>query len=142
MLSAATCGRCARWLIRSSIGPAPPVDQLIMTGQRFLVSSMIFANVSFDHVGEPSSLRAWMWTIAAPASYARFASSANSTGVYGIAGQCFLVVTAPVRAQDRTTLSADDTGRALPLVEGESSAAALRTCYSDTWGTRGWSWRC
>src|SRR5437868_13230908 len=66
---------------------------------------MIRANVSFDHVGDPSSLRAWMWTIAAPASYARRASSAISTGVYGMAGQCFLVVTAPVSAHDRMTLS-------------------------------------
>src|ERR1700760_2535087 len=64
---------------------------------------MIFANVSLFQVGEPSSLRAWMWTIAAPASYARFASSAISTGVYGIAGQCFLVVTAPVSAHERMT---------------------------------------
>ena len=44
------------------------VDQLLSTGQRCLVSAMIRANVSFDQVGEPSSLRAWMWTIAAPAS--------------------------------------------------------------------------
>src|SRR3954470_20971547 len=109
MLSAATAGRCARWLIRSLIGPAPPVDQLISTGQRALVSAMIFANVSLLHVGDPSSLRAWMWTIEAPASYARFASSAISTGVYGIAGQCFFVVTAPVRAQEMMTLSLVDT---------------------------------
>src|SRR5919106_1543798 len=105
MLSAAMCGLSARWLTRSLIGPAPPVDQLIRTGQRAFVSRMIAANVSFDHVGEPSSLRAWMWTIAAPASYARFASSAISTGVYGMAGQCFFVVTAPVRAHERITLS-------------------------------------
>ena len=32
-------------------------------------------------VGVPSSLRAWMWTTAAPASYARFASSPISAGV-------------------------------------------------------------
>src|SRR6195952_2306328 len=104
MLSAAIAGRCTRWLIRSDIGPAPPVDQLMRIGQRALVSPMICANVSGSHGGEPSSLRAWMWTTAAPASYARLASSAISTGVYGIAGQCFLVVTAPVRAQDTMTL--------------------------------------
>src|SRR3954453_17911039 len=123
MLSAATCCRWARWLIRSSIGPAPPVDPLIMTGQRFLVSSINFANVSFDHVGEPSSLRAWMCTIAAPASYARFASSAISTGVYGIAGQCFFVVPAPVRAQDKITLSDADTPRQLREPAARSSPA-------------------
>src|SRR5688500_18301495 len=66
---------------------------------------MIASNVAFAHVGEPSSLRAWMCTTAAPASYARFASSAISTGVYGIAGQWRFVVTAPVKAQDRITLS-------------------------------------
>ena len=91
--------------MRSLIGPAPPVDQLIKTGQRALVSSMIRWNVSLLHVGEPSSLRAWMCTIAAPASYARLASSAISTGVYGIAGQCFFVVTAPVKAHEMMTLS-------------------------------------
>src|SRR6478736_2476376 len=87
---------------------------------------MIRANVSFAHVGEPSSLRAWMCTIAAPASYARFASSAISTGVYGIAGQCFLVVTAPVRAQEMITLSAADTGEPLPPGRAESSAEGER----------------
>src|SRR3569623_641934 len=92
--------------MRSRIGPAPPGDQLISTGQRAFVSSMILAKVSFDQVGEPSSLRAWMWTSAAPASYARFASSASSTGVYVSAGQCFLVVTAPVRAQEMMDLGA------------------------------------
>src|SRR5258707_15727202 len=103
MLSAAIAGRCARCFTRSVIGPMPPVDQLTSTGQRARISSMIFWNVSGAQVGEPSSLRAWTWTIAAPASYARRASSAISTGVYGIAGQCFFVVTAPVSAQDRIT---------------------------------------
>src|SRR5215510_822801 len=93
--------------MREVIGPAPPVDQLMSTGQRALVSRMIAAKVSRDHVGEPSSLRAWMCTIDAPASYARRASSAISTGVYGIAGQCFFVVTAPVSAHERMTLSAE-----------------------------------
>src|SRR5262245_52667158 len=72
---------------------------------------MIFWNVGGAHVGAPSSVRAWMCTIAAPASYARRASSAISTGVYGIAGQCFLVVTAPVSAHDRMTLSPDTPGQ-------------------------------
>jgi ActR/RegA family two-component response regulator len=74
-------------------------------------------------VGEPSSLRAWMWTTAAPASYARRASSAISTGVYGIAGQCFLVVTAPVRAQDTMTLSASVTPRQLREPRRRSSTS-------------------
>src|SRR6266540_2242943 len=92
MLSAAICGRSARCDTRAVIGPAPPVDQLMSTGDRARVSSWIRANVSLLHVGAPSS-------------YARLASSAISTGVYGMAGQCFLVVTAPVSAHERMTLS-------------------------------------
>src|SRR4051812_19314713 len=88
------------------------------TGQRARVSRMIASKVSRDQVGEPSSLRAWMCTTAAPASYARRASSAISTGVYGIAGQCFLVVTAPVKAHDRITLSAEE-----ELIRGGSRPA-------------------
>ena len=45
------------------------------------ISIAICSNVSGLQVGEPSSLRAWMWTTAAPASHARRASSAISTGV-------------------------------------------------------------
>jgi hypothetical protein len=59
----------------------PPVDQLIKTGQRARVSSMIALNTAVSHVGSPWSVRAWMWTMAAPASWARLASSAISTGV-------------------------------------------------------------
>src|SRR5262245_60821096 len=60
-----------------------------------------------------------MCTMLAPASYARLASSAISTGVYGIAGQCFLVVTAPVSAHERMTLSA------WLIARGSRSARAL-----------------
>jgi hypothetical protein len=103
MLSAAMCGRVFRCSTRSFIGPAPPVDQLMSTGQRFWISVWIAANVSGAHVGRPWSVRAWTCTIAAPASYARFASSAISTGVYGIAGHSCLAVTAPVSAHEMMT---------------------------------------
>ena len=33
------CGRRARWWTRSVIGPAPPVDQLIITGERAFVAA-------------------------------------------------------------------------------------------------------
>jgi hypothetical protein len=39
-----------------------------MMGQRLRVSSLIAAKVPVSNVGEPSSLRAWMCTTAAPAS--------------------------------------------------------------------------
>jgi len=65
-----------------------PVEKFRMIGQRLRVSSLIFANVAVENVGVPSSLRAWMWTTAAPASYARLHSSAISPGVYGMYGHC------------------------------------------------------
>src|SRR5262245_33555336 len=76
-----------------------------------------------------------MWTMAAPASYARFASSAISTGVYGMAGQCFFVVTAPVSAQDTITLSSVDTGgtspRACQLSSGERERGYVSEILDD-----------
>ncbi len=36
--------------------------------ERAFTSSMIRANTAGSQVGAPSSVRAWMWTIAAPAS--------------------------------------------------------------------------
>jgi len=38
------------------------------TGQRFWISLWIEANTAGSHVGMPWSVRAWTWTIAAPAS--------------------------------------------------------------------------
>jgi hypothetical protein len=43
----------------------------------------------------PSGVRAWMWIIEQPSSTARFASAAYSSGVYGIAGHCSRLATAP-----------------------------------------------
>src|SRR6266545_2419118 len=105
MLSAAMSGRVLRCSTRALIGPAPPVDQLMRTGERLWISSLMRRKVSASQVGAPSSVRAWTCTMAAPASCARRASSPSSAGVYGMAGQCFLLVTAPVRAQERITLS-------------------------------------
>ena len=72
---------CAMWATRLSIGPAPPVEKFRITGQRLRVSSAMAAYVEGSKVGPPASVRAWMWTTAAPASYARRASSAISAGV-------------------------------------------------------------
>src|SRR5258708_6397175 len=46
-----------------------------------------------------------MWTTAAPASWARFASSAISTGVYGMWGHWERFARTPERAAVTTTLS-------------------------------------
>ena len=67
---------------RSAAGmPTEPVEKLMITSLRERTSSKIRRKVSGDQVGVPSSLRAWMWTIAAPASAARRDSSPISAGV-------------------------------------------------------------
>jgi hypothetical protein len=61
------------------------------------------AKTSGRQDGLPSSSRAWMCTTWAPASQARLASSAISTGVYGIAGHCARLASTPVSAQETMT---------------------------------------
>ena len=56
---------------------------------------MIARKSSTSYDGTPSGVRAWMWIIDAPSSTARRASSAYSSGVYGIAGHCSRFATAP-----------------------------------------------
>src|SRR5258708_9759171 len=95
----------AMWPTRSSIGiPTAPVEKLMMMSVRLRISSMIWRYFSTAKLGVPSSLRAWMWTTAQPASAQRRASSAISTGVYGMYSHCLRVVSAPVRAAVMTTL--------------------------------------
>ncbi len=70
MFSAAISGR-ALADVRALLGDSStivPVEKLRMTGQRLRTSSLMRANVAGEKVGEPSSLRAWMCTTAAPAS--------------------------------------------------------------------------
>ena len=88
MLRAAISGRLSRTAVHGSLTSSAivPVEKFRSTGQRLRVSCVIRANVAGLVVGVPSSLRAWRWTTAAPASYARRASSAISTGVYGMYG--------------------------------------------------------
>ena len=97
-----TCAMCAT---RPSIGPAPPVEKFRIIGQRLRVSEAMAAYVEGSKVGPPSSVRAWMWTTAAPASCARRASSAISTGVYGTHGHWSRLASTPVSAQVTITLS-------------------------------------
>src|SRR6267378_4139814 len=80
-----------------------PVEKLTITSVRARTSAKISANVSTRQSGPPSGVRAWMWTIAAPASAARPASSPNSLGVYGMAGHWSRVASTPVSAAVTTT---------------------------------------
>src|SRR4051812_21586363 len=118
MLSAPSAGRtCAMWATRPSIGPAPPVEKFRMTGHRCAISRAIAAYTSGAYVGPPSSVRAWMCTTAAPASNARRASSAISSGVYGTQGHWSRLASTPVSAQVTITLPSSISG---PLEVGFS----------------------
>src|SRR5215211_1529050 len=59
------------------------------------MASVIARKSSTSKEGTPSGVRAWMWIIDAPSSTARLASAAYSSGVYGIAGHCSRLATAP-----------------------------------------------
>src|SRR3954469_5302480 len=132
MFSAPSAGRtCAMWATRPSIGPAPPVEKFRMTGQRCAISRAIAAYTSGAYVGPPSSVRAWMCTTAAPASYARAASSAISAGVYGTHGHCSRVARTPGSAQVTITLSV------LISASLEVGLALLAKCRDPLGGVRG-----
>ena len=70
----------------------------LITSLRERTSSLMAPKVSRLQSGPPSGARAWMCTMAAPASAARRASSPISDGVYGIAGQRSRLASTPVRA--------------------------------------------
>src|SRR5579864_4661947 len=108
MLRAAISGRSSRmWAIRSAAGkPTAPVEKLMITSVRARTSDRISVKVSTLQSGPPLGVRAWMCTIAAPASAARFASSAISRGEYGMAGHWSRVASTPVKAALMTTLTA------------------------------------
>src|SRR3954462_898602 len=59
------------------------------------IASVIARKSSISYDGTPSGVRAWMWIIVAPSSTARLASAAYSSGVYGMAGHCSRLATAP-----------------------------------------------
>src|SRR2546425_5470722 len=106
MFSAAISGlRSRMWAMRSSGGmPTAPVEKLMIASVRARTAEKISAKVSTLQSGPPSGLRAWMCTIAAPASAARLASSPISLGVYGMAGHCSRVASTPVSAAEMTVL--------------------------------------
>src|SRR3954469_3598555 len=60
------------------------------------IASVIARKSSTSYDGVPSRVRAWVWIIDAPSSTARRASSAYSSGVYGIAGHWSRLATAPL----------------------------------------------
>src|SRR5918997_2789392 len=59
------------------------------------IASVIARKSSTSYDGVPSGRRAWMWIIAPPSSTIRRASAAYSCGVYGIAGHCSRLASAP-----------------------------------------------
>src|SRR4051794_1277635 len=60
------------------------------------MASVIARKSSISYDGTPSGVRAWMWIIDPPSSTTRRASSAYSSGVYGIAGHWSRFATAPL----------------------------------------------
>jgi hypothetical protein len=62
---------------------APPVVIPITTSLRFFMPESMCSKVSCDAVGEPSSFRAWICTIDAPAFAASTAWLIMSSGVFG-----------------------------------------------------------
>ena len=64
-------------------------------GQAALMASITTRKRSRSWVGVPSSQRTWTWMTAAPASKALLASRTISSTVYGTAGFCSLVTSAP-----------------------------------------------
>src|SRR3954452_15012397 len=69
---------------------------MITSSTALRMASDIAAKSSISYDGTPSGVRAWMWIMLAPSSTARRASSAYSSGVYGIAGHWSRLATAPL----------------------------------------------
>jgi hypothetical protein len=61
--------------------PTAPVEKLMTTSLLARTSWKMRRKVVTLQSGPPSGVRAWMWTMAAPASAARLASSPISSGV-------------------------------------------------------------
>src|SRR3954464_14874069 len=76
-----------------------------------LIASVIARKSSTSYDGVPSGLRAWMWIITPPPSTILRASAPYSSGVYGIAGHCSRLASAPEIEQVMTTGSSTDMGR-------------------------------
>src|ERR1043166_1615547 len=67
------------------------------------IASVIARKSSISYEGEPSGVRAWMWTWTPPSSTIRRASAAYSSGVYGIAGHWSRLASDPEIEQVMTT---------------------------------------
>src|SRR4051794_2320818 len=72
------------------------------------IASVIALKSSISYDGTPSGVRAWMWIMEAPSSTTRRASSAYSSGVYGIEGHWSRFATAPEMEFVMTTGSLKD----------------------------------
>ena len=86
---------------------APPVEHWTTTSlPASRMRSMISRKCSGRWDGRPSGQRACRWTAAAPARHASTAACAISAGVYGTAGFCSRVTSAPTTAAVMITFSA------------------------------------
>ena len=91
-------GRASSPVERSSIvmPMAPPVETIVTMSQASRIWSMAALNSSADALGVPSASRTWRCATAAPAAWQAATSAAISSGVYGTAGLCSRVTSAPV----------------------------------------------
>src|SRR5688500_15026332 len=93
------------------------------------IASVIARKSSISYEGTPSGVRAWMWMCVHPSSTARRASSAYSSGVYGIAGHCSRFATAP--EIEFVMMTGSSTLNPAPLSCGVGSATSYPNRLSD-----------
>ena len=98
-------GRASRPVERCSIvmPMAPPVETIVTMSQASRIWSMAALNSSAEALGVPSASRTCRCATAAPAAWQAATSAAISSGVYGTAGLCSRVTSAPVGATTMTT---------------------------------------
>src|SRR3954452_23735047 len=97
--------------MRFSIGtPIAPVEKLTITSSPHSarIASEIAWKSSTSYEGAPSGRRACMWIIVPPSSTILRASTAYSSGVYGIAGHWSRLASEPEIEQVITTGSSTD----------------------------------
>ena len=105
---------------------APPVEHWTTTSlPASRMRSMISRKCSGRWDGRPSGQRACRWTAAAPARHASTAACAISEGVYGTAGFCARVTSAPTTAAVMITFSA------ISLASSSHGGCAPASCQGD-----------
>src|SRR5881397_980549 len=101
----------------------------MIPGASARIASVMARKSSTAWLGVPSGRREWMWIITPPSAAIRRASAPYSSGVYGIAGHCSRLASAPEIAQVRITGSSRAIGFqrrkwAVPLPTLTNRAAA------------------